>query len=81
MMDEPETYDDWLMGQIIKYGVNREHGWLSSKYSPQAIALEHWTISTTGHNIWVYTQKALDYLNEKKYNGSPTNENRSGGDE
>ena len=60
-MDEPETYDDWLMGQIIKYGVNREHDWIDSKHNPKAIAAGHWK-TTTGPSVWIYTQEALDYL-------------------
>ena len=80
-MDE---YDEWLTEMLIKYGVDRPHAWENHyNFTSTAIPQRHWVIDATADNnkAWTFTQKAVDYLKQKQYNGGPINENRSGKDE
>ena len=77
-------YDDWLTEQIIKHGVTRPHKWENHEgHSYKAIPVGHWVCVASAelNKAWTFTQKAVDYLKEKQYNGNPINENRSGKDE
>lgn len=61
-----DNYDEWLTEMLIIHGVDRGHSWEAvgrNRTLPNsALYLGHWTLHRGG---WHFTQKAVDYLNER----------------